>query len=207
MLKKSFYLMTFAVLLAACLPAQPTVDIQSEVNTAVAQTMEANNRIAQAVQETVAAQLPANTPTAEVTATFETVNIFTDTPQPTVTPLPTSTSAPLPAQSNAPQPWSCFVLTIKPAYGEEIKAGSNFEIRWQVKNTGTRTWDPGFDVKYAGGIKMTKPERVEISQGLAPGETYKISITGTAPKYKGIQQMTWIVESANCYANVVITVK
>lgn len=208
MLKKSLYLIMFAVLLTACLPAQPTVDIQSQVNTAVAQTMESNNRIALAVQETLAAQLPANTPTAEVTATFETVDIFTDTPQPTVTPLPTNTSAPVPVQqSNVQQPWSCFVLTLRPGYGEQIKAGASFEIRWQVKNTGTQTWNNGIDVKYASGIQMTKPQRVEIGKIMAPGDIYKISLTGKAPKNQGVQQMTWIVEGANCYANVVITVK
>lgn len=207
MLKKSLYLMTFAVLLAACLPAQPTVDVQSQVNTAVAQTMEANNRIAQAVEQTVAARQPLDAPALEASATFEIVPIFTDTPLPTFTPFPTNTSAPIPAPVDVQQPRSCFVLTIRPEYMEEIKAGSNFEIRWQVKNTGTLAWDSGVDVKYASGVKMTEKERVEISEVMDPGEIYKISITGKAPKNKGVQQMTWIVESINCYANVVIFVK
>ncbi|MBI3169556.1 MAG: hypothetical protein HYZ22_13820 [Chloroflexi bacterium] len=205
MLKKSLYLTAFAVLLAACVPAQPTVDIQAQVNTAVAQTMEANNRISQAVEQTVAAQLPANTVTAS--ATFESISIFTDTPVPTLTPFPTNTSAPIPAGADVQQPRSCFVATIRPEYMEEIKAGASFEIRWQVKNTGTLSWDSGVDVKYASGAKMTEKERVEISEVMDPGETYKISITGKAPKNKGVQQMTWIVEGINCYANVAIVVK
>lgn len=206
MLKKSLYLMTFAALLAACIPAQPTADIQSQVNTAVAQTMEANNRIAQAVEQTVAAR-DVSSPTPEVSATFETVQIFTDTPEPTFTPFPTNTSAPIPAPANIQQPRSCFVLTLRPGYMEEIKAGASFEIRWQIKNTGTLAWDSGIDVKYASGVKFTQKERVEIGEVMDPGEIYKISITGKAPKNKGVQQMTWLVESINCYANVVIVVK
>jgi hypothetical protein len=206
MLKKSILLTICAVLLASCLPLQqPTVDVQSQVNTAVAQTMEANNRIAESVEQTVAAQQPVNTPTLEATATFEIVQIPTDTPFPTLTPRIFPTDPPAPAAVQ--QPYSCFVLTVKPAYGEEIKAGASFEIRWNVKNTGTRAWDSGVDVKYGSGVKMTKPERVEISNALAPGEIFKISLTGQAPKNTGVQQMTWVVEGVGCYANVVITVK
>ena len=205
MLKKSLYLIAFAVLLTACLPGQPTADIQSQVNTAVAQTMESNNRIALAVEQTVAAQQSLNSPTPEASATFEIISIFTDTPVPTFTPFPTNTSAPIPA--NVQLPYSCFVTTVRPEYLEVIKAGSNFEIRWIVKNTGTNTWDSGVDIKYASGVKMTNPERVEINKTMAPGDTFKISITGKAPNKSGVQQMTWIVENARCYANVAITVK
>lgn len=206
MLKKFLLLTTFALLLAACLPSAPQpVDVQSQVNTAVAQTMEANSRIAESVALTVAAHQPLNSPTPEASATFEIVPIFTDTPLPTFTPFPTNTSAPAPV--NVQVPYSCFVTTVRPDYLEVIKAGSNFEIRWIVKNTGTNTWDSGVDVKFAGGTNFTDRERVEINKTMAPGDTFKISITGKAGKKTGVQQMSWIVENARCFANVAITVK
>lgn len=211
MSKKMLILVTLAVMLSACLPSQQpaaTVDVRSEVNTAVAQTMQVNTQIAEAVVLTVDAQRTLNTPTPESTATFEVVQIFTDTPFPSNTPRPFPTNtASLPIPPAAQQPYSCFVLTIKPDYLEEINAGANFEIRWNIKNTGARTWDVGLDLKYASGTKMTNPERVEIGKALAPGESYKISLTGKAPNKTGVQQMTWIVEGNLCYANVVITVK
>lgn len=195
--------------LSACLPGQSQQDIDSIVNTVVAQTMEANDRIEQAVNQTLTAQTPFATATLEFTATpeptFEPLIIITDTPFPL-----TNTAIPFAPQSQSqptPQAYSCFVETRFPAYGEEIKAGTNFEIRWFVRNTGTRAWDSGVDLKYASGVKMTTVERVEIKTALAPGEVYKISITGKAPKNSGVQQMTWIVEGQLCYANVVITVK
>lgn len=207
MQRKFTILFLLAVFVSACLPMrQSQQDIDSIVNTVVAQTMEANARIEQAVNQTLTAQAPLATATVEFTATFEPIIIVTDTQIPTLT----NTSIPFAPQSPSqatPQAYSCFVETRLPAYGEEIKAGANFEIRWFVRNTGTRTWDAGVDVKYASGVKMTSAERVEIKTPLAPNEVYKISITGTAPKNTGLQQMTWIVEGHLCYANVVITVK
>jgi len=213
MQRKFTILLLLAVLLSACLPTgQSQQDVDSIVNTVVAQTMEANARIEEAVNQTLTAQAPLATATLEFTATpeptFEPLIIITDTPFPTST----NTNVPFVPQSQSQQqptaqPYSCYVETRFPAYREEIKAGSNFEIRWFVKNTGTRTWDAGVDLKYASGVKMTTAERVEIKNALAPGEIYKISITGKAPKNSGVQQMTWIVEGKLCYANVVITVK
>ncbi|MFN3490667.1 MAG: NBR1-Ig-like domain-containing protein [Anaerolineales bacterium] len=204
-------LLALIFILSACIPGQSQQDIDSVVNTVVAQTMEANARIEQAVNQTLTAQAPFATATLEFTATpeptFEPLIIITDTPFPTLT----NTSVPFVPQSQSqqptPQPYSCYVETRLPAYREEIKAGTNFEIRWFVKNTGTRTWDAGVDLKYASGVKMTAAERVEIKSALAPGEVYKISITGKAPKNSGVQQMTWMIEGKLCYANVVIVVK
>jgi len=207
--KKMIVVTILVFLLTACLPGQSQPDIDARVNTAVAETQQAENRIAESVAQTVTAQeRSAATSTAtsvpEITATFERVKIITDTPFPPLPPL-FDTDTPVPPVT--PQLYSCFVLTITPDRGQEIKAGASFEIRWNVKNTGTRPWDAGVDLKYAGGAKMTNAERVEIPKSLAPGESYKISLTGKAPKTKGIQQMTWIVEGQLCYAVVVITVK
>ncbi|MDP1547422.1 MAG: NBR1-Ig-like domain-containing protein [Anaerolineales bacterium] len=210
MIKKTMILIALVFLVAACLPAQQApADVQSQVNTAVAQTLEANNLMAEAATQTMNAQVSAASPTLAFTLTleptFEPILIITDTPLP-----PTFTSTPFPppppAQSTS-KPYSCFVSTLSPSLYEEIKADSNFEIKWSVKNTGTRAWDSGVDVKYAGGVQMTNATRVEIPVGLQPGQSYKISLNAKAPKGTGVRQMTWIVEGQMCYAQVVITVK
>lgn len=209
MQKKMIFLALGFVLLAGCLPGQNPQDVSSQVNTAVAQTMEANNRVAQSVDQTLTAQVPfftatlAFTPTEE--PTFEPIIIITDTPPPS----PTFTNSPPPPRvvESTPQSYSCFVTTLTPDAYEEIKAGQNFEIRWSIKNTGIKAWDAGIDLKYAGGVQMTTATRAEIPKSLAPGESYKISLNAKAPNHKGTQQMTWIVEGQLCYANVVITVK
>lgn len=207
MQKKFTILLMLAILLAACAPGQSAQDVDSLVSTVVAQTMEANDRIEQAVNQTLTAQVPLASPTLAFTPTlvptFEPLIIITDTPLPA-----TSTPFSQPAQAQStPQAYSCFVETRRPAYLEEIKAGSNFEIVWFVRNTGTRAWDSGIDVKYASGPKMTTPERTEIKVAMNPGDIYKISLNAKAPKNQGRHTMTWIVEGQLCYANVTITVK
>lgn len=208
MQRKFTILLLLAVLLSACLPVgQSQQDIDAIVNTVVAQTMQANDRIEQAVNQTLTAQAPLPTAIIEFTATPEPVlEIITDTP------FPTATNTPIPfVTQSQPQPtaraYSCFVETRQPAYGQQMRPGESFEIRWFVRNTGTRTWDSGLDIKYASGPKMTNAERVEIKTALAPGEIYKISFTGKAPKNPGVYRMTWIVEGQLCYANVDIVVK
>lgn len=47
MLKKSLILITFAALLAACMPSQQPANIQDQVNTAIAGTMQVQRQIDQ----------------------------------------------------------------------------------------------------------------------------------------------------------------
>lgn len=207
--KKIMFLILVMILLAGCLPAQTPQDISSQVNTAVAGTMQSQAQIEQIVQQTMSAQQSLFTPTADSSSTpeptFESVDIFTDTPFPSATPFPTNTFAPVaPAVQQA---YDCFVETRSPGYLEEIKAGGNFEIKWFVRNTGTKAWTSGVDVKYASGPKMTTPERVEIKTALNPGDVYKIDLNAKAPNKSGTYTMTWIVEGQLCYANVTIIVK
>lgn len=210
MQKKLLFLILVFMLLAGCLPAQTEQDISSLVNTAVAETAQANTQIASFVEQTVAAQQPAFTPTADFspTPTFESIPLFPDTPVPTFTftPLPPPPTDE-PAVSLVKKDYSCYVETRRPSYYEEIKADTNFEIRWFVVNTGTKAWTAGVDIKYASGTKFTGPERVEIPVALAPGETYKLSLTGKAPGKSGNYTMSWIVEGQLCFANVAISVK
>jgi len=224
MRKLTIVLAALVFILSACLPGQSQEDLESRVNTAVAQTMEAQNQIDVAVQQTLDVlngqggggddssfviftdtPLAVATDTPFVIVTDTPFTVITDTPRPIITntPIPNLVDAAPPV----PKAYGCFVATIKPDYGEEIKAGASFEIRWQVKNTGTKAWDAGVDVKYASGPKFTNTERVEIPKALEPGESYKISLTGHAPAKKGVQRMTWIVEGNLCYANVDIVVK
>jgi outer membrane murein-binding lipoprotein Lpp len=209
MQKKILFLTLAMILLAGCLPAQTPQDISAQVNTAVAETMQSQAEIEQMVQQTMSAQQSLFTPTAESSptaeATFESIDIFTDTPIPPPTAFPTNTFAP-PAPA-VQQAYDCFVETRSPVYLEEIKAGGNFEIKWFVRNTGTNAWTSGVDVKYASGPQMTTAERVEISTALNPGDVYKISLNAKAPNKSGTHTMTWIVEGQLCYANVTITVK
>lgn len=205
-------------LLAACVPGeQPPSpeDIEAAVNTSVAMTMEAQAEIATSVALTVAAQntqtaaaipSPTNTPSV-----FEPEIITTDTPLASVTPLAPATPSPTPVIdptiTATPEKYVCNVYTQNPKYGEEVRPGENIKIKWIIVNTGTRPWNAGVDVKYAGGTQMTKVTRVEIPKALQPGERYTLVLDGVAPKKKGQYSMVWTVEGPRCSAYITIEVK
>lgn len=100
----------------------------------------------------------------------------------------------------------CNIFTQSPDHMENIKAGSSFDIKWIIINTGSTTWPAGLDVKYSSGPQMTKQTRVEISKALKPNERYTIVLDAVAPKQTGPQYMTWIIEGQLCSPSVIINV-
>lgn len=211
MTKKTVVLMTLAFLLAACLPAaQPTADIQSQINTAIAQTMEIDNLVVQNVQQTLTALAPAASPTAQPTSTleptFEPVTLITDTPLPVI-PI-TTTEAPLFAGPTATEvKFSCYVTTLKPKPGATANRNQGFDIVWMIVNTGSRPILVGTDFKFSGGINMANTARIEITTTVNTGESFRVELDGTAPNEKGVKYMAWKLTSPVCYGEVYITVK
>lgn len=214
MKKSIFVLIVLTVVLAACAPAQSAEDIQAQIDAAVAQTMEAERRIAEMVEQTVAAQAPLATPTVVVEAAQPTATAIV---LPTFTALPTVTPVPVVPQSvsssgggsvgSSDPLYSCDVISRRPLDLTEIHHGDSFDIKWTIVNTGTRTWDAGVDVKYWSGPKMTTLTVVEIPKQMKPNDTYQIVMDATAPAETGRQVMTWVVDGQMCYPYVAIEVK
>lgn len=208
MRKIMFILFTLAFILTACLPGQDPADVQSQINTAVAQTIEAGQQAGISATQTVSVQSPLFTPTAEVTETpTSTPLVFpTLTPIiPTITPLsinPTSTRRPVQQAL-----YDCSAISRKPVDNTEYNKGAKFDIKWTIVNTGTQTWPAGIDVKYYSGPKMTTTNRVEIPKEMKPNDTYVINLDAVAPNEKGFQVMTWVVDGPMCLPYTAIIVK
>ena len=195
-------------LITACLPGQDPAELEAQIQTAIAQTMQVNEQVARNVAGTLTAlapvftDTPAFTDTPLPTATLESVIIDTDTPIPLPV-FPTDT----PAAAKTQPPYSCYVSTLKPKSGQQMGPGDSFEIVMIVVNTGTANWRSGVDVKHAGGSKLTGPSRVQIGVPMAPGDQFKFNLTGTAPQDKGLYYMSWKVDGPICYGQVTIEVK
>jgi hypothetical protein len=211
-MKKKLLLLTVLVAtVAACAPAQATpssdVALESRVNTAVAGTMEANQRIEEAVKETVAAQ--GSSPAAgEDTSSGSASNIsllLTPTLVPTDTPF--GFSSPTPTFTPIPLKYTCSVYKKKPKDNEVFNKNEEFDVKFTVTNTGTRTWPKGIDFKYVSGTVLAGPKRVEIPKALAPWQTYDIVLDGKAPDHKGFYVMTFFVDGPMCYGYIAINVK
>ena len=210
MRKLMFILAVLVFLVAACLPPQNTQELESRVNTAVAETMAVEEQVANSVAETVVALDPLASPTAE---TVDAVLTFTETPTSTPTPFLIDTFTPFPVNPTATRrpvqqaQYSCNAILRKPADNTQFDAGAHFDIKWTIVNTGTNSWDAGIDVKYNSGPKMATTTRYEIPKVMHPGDTYEIDLDGIAPNKKGRQVMVWAVDGPMCFPYVAITVK
>lgn len=199
-----------ASLLAGCQPAANPVDVQAQVNTAVAQTMEAQQQIEGFVAQTVAAQIPASTPTVEIIPT----NTLLVIPTFTALVLPADTAiAVIPPSTgggggvSAQAEYSCTIISRRPFDNTEIQHGDKFDIKWTIVNTGTKTWDAGFDVSYSSGPKMATVNAVEIPKKMKPNDSYQIVLDAVAPSDKGSQIMIWVVQGQICFPYTSIIVK
>jgi hypothetical protein len=208
MRKPLIVLISLAFLVAACLPGQNAQDVQGQVETAVAQTMQAQDQIDNAVAQTVQAQA-SPTAVASFTPTLTSTPVLFPTLTPivsTVTPIPVSGGGGGGGGTTKPQ-YACDIIRQRPFDNSEIIHGGDFDIKWTILNTGTKTWDPGVDVKYYSGPQMTSVTRVEITKAMKPGDQFDIVLDAVAPEKKGFQVMTWAVDGKYCYPYVAIIVK
>ncbi len=209
MRKTMFILVALVFLVAACLPAQNTQELEARVNTAVAETMAVENQIANSVEQTVVALEPLASPTAE---TVDAVLTFTETPTPTATPLSIDTFTPFPVNPTATRrastqaQYACSVINRRPFDLSEYNPGDKFDIKWTIVNIGSRAWVAGIDVKYVSGPKMSVG-RVQIPKALNPNDSYTIVMDAVAPNKKGRQVMTFAVDGPMCFPYVAIIVK
>jgi hypothetical protein len=180
--------------------AQSVEDTQSQISTAVAQTIDAQNQIGTAVALTTEAQA---SPT--FTATPVTIPTFTPLVIPTATNKPASGGGGG-GSSSGKYEYACEAINRRPFDNSEILHGQNFDIKWTIKNTGTKTWDPGMDVKYLSGPQMTSVTLIEIPVAMKPGDTYQIVLDANAPAETGFQVMTWVVQGQLCYPYVALMV-
>ncbi len=193
--------------LAACqpFPSPPTPtqgpDIaatQTQIGTSVAQTLTA-------VFET---QVAAYTPTPEDTPTP--IPTATLTPFPTFTPFPTATPYRPPAVTpTIPRPYACLVINKSPADNTVFNKNADFDIKFWLKNVGTKKWDDGIDLLYDSGTNfLTNPNfRYELPE-VDPGETVgPFVFDAKAPNKAGTYTMTFKLQGGFCQPYIRIEVK
>ncbi len=70
----------------------------------------------------------------------------------------------------------------------EVNPGDNFQKGWQVKNTGTCTWNQAYFLKYVRGndpAAQMGGQPISISGPVAPGESYDLKADLVAPQQAG----------------------
>ena len=144
-------------------PAAPTLSPQDLINTAVAQTVAANQP----------AQPPAQPP------------VVATTQAPPPPPGPTSPPPPTPLPCN----WAKMVWENYPD-GTDVNINANFTKTWRLLNAGTCTWNTNYKAIFYSGSSMNGAATKNFTHNVSPGQTIDLSIAMKAPaspgSYKGI---------------------
>jgi hypothetical protein len=205
-----------AILLSACNAATPppTQDvgaIQTQaLQTVLAQFGQQQTQTAAAIPPTPAPTLtPLATATlgpiptissGDVTSTAITPGVGTqfpfNTPAAGFTPLASA----VPTQAVQACNDSAFVADITIPDGSEVHPGANFTKVWEIKNTGTCTWDEGYALVYQGGVfdGYNIPIKT-VRDFVKPGETRKFEVDLSAPLKEGEATDCWKMRGDDGY--------
>ncbi len=72
----------------------------------------------------------------------------------------------------------------------KVERGSNFTKTWLVRNTGTCSWTPAYQIRFAGGnpLSWSQPNLIEV---VPADEVTEISVDIVSPETAGIYQAWW----------------
>jgi len=195
-MKKNIYLMpaliALVIIVGACVPQQATVtqspqEAAAQVGTSVAMTMNAQGQIGTFVAQTVEAQ---NAATAAAQPKFT----------PTVQPLPTfigilSTATPFVISGggggggggggsnpvSTKEQYACSIVSQVPGDGTAIKPGKEINIRWVIKNTGTKAWEPTWSFSFFDGTNFSTTPSYTLGQQVKRNETIALDLDAIVP--------------------------
>ena len=167
-----FTLSILALTLSACGTPSQT---QTNISTAVAQTVQAQNSLTKVANIPIATSAPSleSTATADLAAT--------NTTAPVVGAPGCTTSARL-AGENPPD-------------GTLLKPGETFLKTWSLQNTGTCTWDTTYKLVYRSGELLGGLVSYPLPEVVAPGDTKDISIYLKAPDNEGQVTGYWAIQT------------
>jgi hypothetical protein len=80
--------------------------------------------------------------------------------------------------------------------GTVIEASKEFTKTWEIKNTGTCTWNENYQIVFYGGQQMADDTIFTFTdEDVEPGESIKISLEMTAPAINGNYTSYWILRN------------
>jgi hypothetical protein len=149
----------------------------------------------------------------EVVASFSPTPTQTDPPPPTATLIfPTLTPFPTPTQyipvALTPSKYACAVINKSPADNSIFKPKKDFDIKFYLRNSGTKRWDKGADLVFHGGTNMLTTQTAYELPKVEPGETVgPFFFDARSPNKAGAFTMTFKVQGGFCYPYIKIVVQ
>lgn len=170
---------TYSIIILICIAlistsCGGTAQSESEISTAVAQTVQAQDAL------TKVSKIPTLTPIPPVE--------ITSTPEIS----PTATTA---AITNPGCTVAASLIGENPPDGTILTPGENFWKTWSLQNTGTCTWDSSYSLVYWSGDLMGGLTSYPFPEVVAPNETKDISIYLKAPETEGEATGYWRIRT------------
>jgi hypothetical protein len=203
-------------LLVACAPGviqtPSPEEIEDQVATSVAMTIEAQGQVATSVALTVAAQeteaaaaMPSATPSPLAPPTLTPV-LTTATPFPTSTPSGGSGSGGSSGGGGTSSAkFSCDIIRQRPIDNTEYKRTNTFDVTFAILNNGTTAWDAGKDLVLLGNPGPTlinPPGTIELPK-MEPGDVFTVGpFDAVAPDDPGRYVIDFKLEGGFCYPYV-----
>lgn len=78
--------------------------------------------------------------------------------------------------------------------GARLRPDEAFVKTWRVRNTGTKTWTPGYKLTFDSGDSMGGPESVLLPPA-RPGDTVEVSVPLVAPGAEGKYRGDWVAQN------------
>jgi len=123
---------------------------------------------------------------------------------PTLTPLPPTATIAVRTQ----YPYACDVVGKVPYDNSVLHPDATFDIKFSLRNTGTKTWLAGADLRYSGGTKMFGANVIYELPAVQPGDTAGPYVYhAKAPGKPGTYVMSFKLQGGFCYPYVRIIVK
>jgi hypothetical protein len=173
-----------------------------QVQTGVAETVQAQNNMASALALTVTAMVPAVTPTTPPTEIPLAIPTLTPIiPIATVTPFVASSGG---GSSGKVPDYACSFTEVKPLFNV-FKPTDYIDVVWIITNTGKKTWPSALDLDFESGTRFS-PYTGEQLPSLKSGERVSISFEGNAPSEPGYYEMKFKVQGGLCFPFIDIQV-
>lgn len=180
--------------LGACVPFQAQTSAPSEE--------EVEARIATSVALTLSAIETGQAALPSPTATF--TDVPSPTPLPTLSPFPPTATVVV----RTPYPYACDVFAKVPYDNSVFHVNTNFDIKFSLRNVGTKAWGPGADLRYSGGANLLVANIVYELPAVDPGETVGPYVyDAKTPGKPGTYVMSFKVQGGFCYPYIRIIVR
>jgi uncharacterized protein YraI len=120
-----------------------------------------------------------------------------------------------PTNPNPPSgSYACVLVSQSPVDGTVMQPGTAFDAAWEVQNVGTDTWTVADSTVTKLGVAVDQPlsdvDSMPLSQDVAPGASYLVTVSMTAPGTAGQFGEYWSIMMNNelvCYFYNVIQVQ